>query len=134
MPETVRLYDVTTRDYPNQRGDIFRSLQIFKCWVCGVLSNRVIVGWHSPGYGVRVVCPNSSECWHHELEKRVELLYKPHPQSYKDKLQSEIDAIKQKHLAGAKNDLEGNPDMTLPRRWVTHTFSQGLKSFCKHDF
>lgn len=133
MPNPVRLYDLTKRDYPNQRGDTFRSLQVSECWVCGALSNRVVMGG-SPGYGVRVVCPNSSKCWHHELEKKVEWLDKLHPQSYKDELQKEVDEMKLQHRADVKNDLEGNPDMTLPHRCVTNTFSYDPKNSCKHSF
>jgi hypothetical protein len=121
MSEPIKLYDLDKRDYLNKRGDSFRSLQVSKCWVCGALSNYVIMGGY-PGYGVRVICPNSSECWHHELEEKIEWLDNPHPKSYKDELQKEIDEMKKQHSEDIKNDLEGNPDMTL-FRGVTNTFS-----------
>lgn len=133
MSEPLKLFDLTKRNYPSQRGDTFRSLQVSECWVCGALSNRVVMGG-SPGYGVRVVCPNSSECWHHELEKKVEWLDKPHPRSYKDELQKKVDEMKLQHREDVRNDLKGNPDMTLPHRWVTNTFSRKLKSQCRHGF
>ncbi len=70
MSNKIKLYDLRNRDYPNKRGDVFRSLQVFECYVCGALSNEVVMGgW--PGYGVRVICPQSSECWHHALEDKI---------------------------------------------------------------
>ncbi|GEM_PF-1655422 len=73
MSGKVKLYDLRERNYPHKRGDRFRSLQVFECWVCGALSNEVVMGgW--PGYGVRVICPSACECWHHELENRVKSL------------------------------------------------------------
>ncbi|MDO8560794.1 MAG: hypothetical protein Q7R91_01095 [bacterium] len=130
MSEAVRLFDLTKRDYPNKRGDVFRGLQVFECWVCGALSNRVVMGGY-PGYGVRVVCPNSSECWHHELRSKMKWLDKPHPQAYKDEVKKEIDDMKKEHQADVKDDLEGNPDMTQ-KRSITNTRSFKLSSACKH--
>lgn len=129
---TKQLYDIRRKDYPDERGDVFRSLQVFECWVCEALSNRVIMGGY-PGYGVRAVCPNSSECWHHELEERMAWLAKPHPQSCKDALQKEIDEIKKQYQGKIKNDLEGNPDMSL-KRLITNTFSRNPRSSCTHRF
>ena len=60
VPKKTRLYDIPLRNYPSQRGDTFRSLQVFKCWVCNALTNKVVMGGY-PGYGVRAICPNSSE-------------------------------------------------------------------------
>lgn len=74
----VKLYDIRKRDYPNKRGDSFRSLQVFKCWVCGALTNQVIMGGYL-GYGVRAICPQSDQCWHHELEEKIRWLNNPHP-------------------------------------------------------
>ena len=130
MSKAVRLFDLDKRDYPSERGDTFRSLQVSECWVCGALSNRVVMGGY-PGYGVRVVCPNSFECWHHELENKLKWLDKPHPLSYKNELQKEIDEMKKKHQADVKNYLEGNPDMKL-KHWVTNTRSFKPGSACKH--
>ena len=130
MPETVKLYDLTKSDYPNQRGDSFRSIQVFVCWVCDALSNKVIMGGH-PGYGVRAKCPNSAQCWHHEFEEKMLLLREPHPKSYKDELQNEINELKRQH-GPVKNDLKGDPDMSLPRRAVTNTKSYQPGSECTH--
>lgn len=132
MTQETKLYDIRKKDYPNNQGDTFRSLQIFECCICGALSNRVIMGG-SNGYGVRVVCPNSSECWHHELEEKMEWLAKPHPQSYKRELQKEVDKMKRKNEKYIRNDVEGNPNMSFKRQ-MTNTFSRKIDSSCIHGF
>ncbi|OGN41450.1 MAG: hypothetical protein A2606_01605 [Candidatus Yanofskybacteria bacterium RIFOXYD1_FULL_42_10] len=131
MAKTVKLYDLRERNYPHNRGDKFRSLQIFECWVCGALSNQVIMGGYL-GYGVRVVCPNSSECWHHELEEKLKWLEKLYPKSYKQKFQKEITVMKRQHKAKIKNDIEGKPNMSL-KRPMTNTFSWNTRNKpCSH--
>ena len=47
MSETVKLYDLRERNYPDKRGDVFRSLQVFECRVCGALTNRVVMGGYA---------------------------------------------------------------------------------------
>ncbi|MDE1970706.1 MAG: hypothetical protein KGI50_04000 [Patescibacteria group bacterium] len=118
----VQLYDLRRKTYPNQRGDSFRSLQVFLCPICAALTNKVVMGGY-PGYGVRAVCPNSVEDWHHNLEDRVGLLHKfPHPKSYKEELQKEIDEMREAYKSLIKNDIVGNPDMNLMSA-VTNTRS-----------
>ena len=99
MREEIRLYDLRQNNYPDKRGDSFRSLQIFECSVCGAITNEVHMGgW--PGYGVRYTCPNSAEKWHHNLQDAYT-----------------VEAHKAvAHLV--KNDIVGEPDMSLmyPRR------------------
>ena len=81
MPK--KLYDLRKRDYPNKRGNHFRSLQVFECWVCGALSNEVVMGgW--PGYGIRCICPSATECWHHDLENKINLFDGVTDQKMKD--------------------------------------------------
>jgi len=126
----IVLYDLRKRNYPNKRGDSFRSLQVFECWVCGVLTNEVVMGG-SHGYGVRVICPQSAECWHHELELKVNLLRQPHPKTYKAELQQEIDEIKKRHKRQIKNDIVGSPDFSL-RENVTNVRSFKSNSGCIH--
>src|SRR3989338_5823319 len=41
--KSVRLYDLRKDNFPDKRGDDFRSLQVFTCWVCGVVTNRVVM-------------------------------------------------------------------------------------------
>ncbi|MBI5152919.1 MAG: hypothetical protein HZA36_00435 [Parcubacteria group bacterium] len=112
MSENAILYDMRKKDYPNKRGDTFRTLQVFKCWVCGGLTNRVVMGGH-PGYGVATICPNSSECWHHEIEDKIRWFKYPHPKSYKEELKEEIDTMRKEHENHVKHDLEGACDKTL---------------------
>ena len=124
------LYDIRDRNYPNHRGDEFRSLQVFKCWVCEAMTNRVIIGGYLTS-GVRVPCPHSSECWHHEIEEKVRLLNQPHPQSYKTELQQEIEVMKRQYLDQIINDIVGDPDFSLTAT-VTNVRSHKIGSACKH--
>ncbi|OGL73029.1 hypothetical protein A3E39_00750 [Candidatus Uhrbacteria bacterium RIFCSPHIGHO2_12_FULL_60_25] len=110
--KSVRLYDLRKDNFPDKRGDDFRSLQVFTCWVCGAVTNRVVMGGY-PGYGVRVICPNSSECWHHELEQKVSWLEHPHPKAYTDALRQEIEGFKVEHQSLVQSDIEGDPDHSL---------------------
>ena len=119
--EVVKLYDIEKHNYPSNRGDVFRSLQVFECGICKAMTNEVVMGG-SMSYGVRTVCPNSSECWHHELEDKVELLKQPHPKMYKDALKKEIDQIRKKNKSKIKNDIKGEPDLKLKDE-VTNTWS-----------
>lgn len=130
MSETVKLYDLRERKYPHNRGDVFRSLQVFECWVCGGLTNRVVMGGY-PGYGVRAVCPQAWECWHHELEEKLEWAAKPHPASYLAELQREIEDFRKSHAAEVKRDLEGEPDMNL-KQGVTNTKGYKAGNPCGH--
>ncbi len=109
-PETVRLYDISQCNYPNQRGDSFRSLQVFECIVCTAMTNCVVMGgW--PGYGMRIICPNSGECWHHEIELKIKWLKKPHPAVYMQDLEMEIETMRGAAAEYVRHDLAGNPDM-----------------------
>ena len=130
MAKTVKLYDLREKNYPNKRGDTFRSLQVFECPVCKALSNKVIIGG-SHGYGVRVICPHSSKCWHHELQEKKEWLDKPHPRSYKDELRKEIAEMKTNVPDDIKNDVKGNPEIA-PLKPMTNTFSRVFGGSCKH--
>lgn len=130
-PDNVKLYDIEKDNYPSNRGDEFRSLQVFECGVCKALTNQVVMGG-SMGYGVRTICPNGSECWHHELEGKVELLEQPHPKSYKNALKKEIDQIRKKNKAKTKNNIKGEPDFKLKDE-VTNTKSFNLDNKkCTH--
>lgn len=109
-PEAVRLYDISQRNYPNQRGDSFRSLQVFECRVCAAVTNHVVMGgW--PGYGMRIICPNSDKCWHHEIELKIEWLKKPHPAAYVQALEMEIKTMRDAIAEHVHHDLAGSPDM-----------------------
>ncbi|MEK7498536.1 MAG: hypothetical protein AAB611_01600 [Patescibacteria group bacterium] len=114
MSEDIVLYDMRKKDYPNKRGDTFRTLQVFKCWVCNALTNRVTMGGY-PGYGCATICPNSGECWHHELEEKIKWLKYPHPGSYKEELRQEIDAMRKEYEHLVEHDLLGACDKTLEK-------------------
>lgn len=121
MTEQVRLYDIRDKDYPNNRGDTFLSLQVFECWVCGSTTNQVIMGGY-PGYGIRAICPNSREGWHHDIEDKINLARKPHPTFYQKEIDAEIQDMKERRKSSIKNDVVGEPDFNL-KRWVTNTWS-----------
>lgn len=130
----AKLYDLTTGNFPRERGATFRSLQVAQCWVCGALSNRVIMGGAWPMCGVRFVCPYSGMCWHHELEAKLRWLNKPHPQSYKEELQKEINVMKLLSGQHVVHDLEGDVNLEAPRRQMSHTFGHIPGSGCKHEY
>ncbi len=117
----VKLYDLDKRDYPNNRGDYFRSRQVYKCWVCGAISNCIVMGGY-PGYGVRIVCPSSDCRWHSNLEDKLRWLQNPHPAEYKQALEREIEEFRKQHADKVENDIEGKPDLT-PRGGMTNTRS-----------
>lgn len=113
MTEQI-LYDIEKRNYPNKRGDAFRSLQIFECWVCQALSNHVVMGGY-PGYGIRCVCPNAAECWHHKLEQKLRWKDNPHPKDYLEALSKEIEEMRRSSLDTRVNDIIGDPDQNKIR-------------------
>lgn len=122
--ESIKLFDLKKDNYPDQRGNTFRSKQIAECWICSALTNRVVMGgW--PGYGVRMICPNSAEEWHHELEDKVTWLNHPHPEEYKNNLKGEIAEMKARFKHLVKNDLKGNVNLNDKnlRRSVSNTRS-----------
>lgn len=131
MTEEIRLYDIREHNYPNRRGDHFRSLQVFECGVCGAITNEVIMGG-APGLGVRVLCPHSSECWHHDVGIKIQELrleYRNNDRGFKEKV-TEIRGVLKK-LGIITDDIEGNPDLSL-KRPVSNSFSR--KKNCLHEF
>jgi len=130
MIERIKLYDMRLRNYPCERGDTFRSLQVFKCPICGSISNKVIMGG-SPGYGIRTCCPNGAECWHHVLEYKLRWNEKSHPKEYKLALAEEIKIIRKKYADPAPNEVLGEPDLTQESSMTNyHSYQPG--SFCPH--
>ena len=116
-----RLYDLRERLYPSRRGDQFRSLQVFECWVCGAITNHVIMGgW--PGYGVRTLCPQRRECWHHELEDKIVYL-----------LKGEIVTLREEFAGHIQNDVAGAPDVSL-KCAVFNVRSRRLDGSCSHGW
>lgn len=128
----VRLYNLEKSNYPDRRGDFFRSLQVFECPICGAITNEVIMGGCF-GYGPRTCCPMSGEYWHHELENKLRLLSQPHPASYKRELEEEIKRIRKLHRNKIKDNIKGNPDFSLTGV-MDSTRSFNLKKPCEHFF
>lgn len=125
------LFDLRKEDYPKERGSVFRTLQIYECGICGSTTNKVCMGgW--PGLGVRSICPNASQCWHHELEDKLNLTKAPHPKTYLEELTKEIEEIKTVNASSKINDVEGRADH-IQKSQVTNTRSYRRNHFCKHE-
>ncbi len=117
--DQIKLYDIQKNELPPDRRYRFRTLQVFKCRVCGALTNEVRRGGR---FGASLVCecPNSSEPWHYDLAAKVEWLGKPHPKSYKAELRSEIDEERAANALKIKNNVVGPADVsqTLDFHWI----------------
>lgn len=121
-----KIYDLRKSDYPTTRGDVFRTLQVFQCWVCGVLTNRAVMGgW--PGLGVRVVCPYASECWHHELEDAIPYLVERDQRL----IQEAIEKLRAETGVIIHDDVVERVDRRQ-RQVVTNTRSYRSGSRCPH--
>lgn len=109
--EQIKLYDIQKKKFPATRCYRFRTLQVFKCRVCGALTNEAMRGGR---FGASIVCecPNSSEPWHYDLAAKVEWLGKPHPKSYKAELESEISEDRAANATKVKNNVVGAADVS----------------------
>ncbi len=134
MTQAVKLFDITDEDRPHKGGDEFRSVQVFKCWVCGALTNKVFLGG-GPSWGMRQVCPNAAACWHHELEVKLVWLAKPHPASSRQELEKELEQFRGNHKKDVKDDLRGRPDFSQKHPvTTTSTFDKNEKGdYCEHS-
>ena len=139
MSKKIILYDLRIENFPNEHVFEFRTLQVFKCWVCSALSNNVtrrysistVTGWQ--GMELSITCPHSSECWHHELYRKVRWLKShPHPKSYKDELKQEIDEELNELRPLVCNDLVGNPDTSLEKGMTCVFSSKHYALACEH--
>lgn len=132
MAEKTQLYDIREHNYPNQRGDHFRSLQVFECDICGAITNVVMLGgW--PSLGLRTACPHSGKCWHHELQITIEDLENGPYRGYEEDFKLILQKLRDQLRDEIKNDLIGNPDLNL-KSSVTHTFSMKTGHDCPHGF
>ena len=131
MNENIELYDlrplkdtrISQSNHPKNKGNTFRTLQVFECPICGALSNKVEIGRRIFGGLFRgTVCPYSADCWHHELEEKIEQL---------QRLQKEIKHDREEHAALIQNDIAGQPDF-LQKKIITHT-KTFRKGRCKHS-
>lgn len=74
----MKLYDMETQEWREggfQRGDSFRSKQVYVCGICRTKTNEILLGG-SMGWGVRRVCPGDSFMEHDEIEGALEELEK----------------------------------------------------------
>lgn len=131
------LFDLRDKNYPIGEGELFRTKQVFVCEVCGLRTNRVETGVNGM---LRVICPNSVECWHHDIHDRVVLLRSPdvHP-TRADELRGEIAAIKSENEQSLHDDLEDGADPGLSHRCQMTSifgfrFDPKSGSRCRHTF
>jgi len=132
MTEEIRLYDIREKNYPNRRDDSFRSLQVFECTVCEVLTNEVIMGG-APGLGVKMICPYSAECWHHELQIKIQdlrLKFKSEPQKFREIVVTILGTLRRFEIL--TDDIIGNADVTL-KSSVSNSFSKRVDKRCLHE-
>ena len=130
MEAPENLYDLRKKNHPLYQE--FRTLQVFECWVCGALTNKMYAGACVPiGYYEYTVCPHGGKGWHHELEKKLHWLDKPHPKDYQETLGRDIDEARKQCAKKVKNDLVGKPNLKL-KKSVSHTFPNDLNVTCKH--
>ncbi|MEK7087316.1 MAG: hypothetical protein AAB958_01275, partial [Patescibacteria group bacterium] len=110
----------------------FRSLQVFECTVCGALTNLVIMGG-GPGLGIRILCPHSSNCWHHDLAikiRELRLEYTIQPQRFREMVIEILGALRRFKIL--TDDIVGNADLSLKNQ-VTNSFSKRTDKKCLHE-
>ncbi|MDP3792926.1 MAG: hypothetical protein Q8Q89_04345 [bacterium] len=133
MAEEVRLYDIRERNYPNQRNDSFRSLQVFECAVCEALTNLVVMGG-APGLGTRTLCSHSSDCWHHDLAIKIQdlrLEYKNKLPRFREMVDGILGGLRRSKIL--TDDIVGNPDLSL-KSPTTNSFSKSVDKKCLHHY
>ena len=67
----MELYDMETQEWREgnfQRGDSFRSKQVYMCGICRTKTNALFCGGY-PGWGVRTLCPGDHFTEHDEIEE-----------------------------------------------------------------
>ena len=108
---TVKLVDLNTNERYQPVGSEYRTLQVFRCWVCSSLTNKA---YSVPMYKVsmpKTVCPNAAEGWHKQLRGKMKLRKEFHPPGYKLELEYDISQIKRENAHLFKNDIVGFPDL-----------------------
>lgn len=104
--DPVRLTDVRTA-LPQTPG-AFRSLQVYRCDVCGAHTNKAYSVDLMTGRGVRTLCAYSGESWHFLVWEKRRMLSRPHPKSYREEMEQEIQGILTKHHVN--DDVVGDAD------------------------
>ncbi|MDP3734932.1 MAG: hypothetical protein Q8R39_00715 [bacterium] len=94
----TQIYTISTRPYPPYPGNgedvSYRVDEIFECTVCAVQTNAARSAFRCD---ITVKCPHGGKEWHKKLAKKVKWIGKPHPRSYRDELQKEIDDERRDH-------------------------------------
>lgn len=129
-----RLFDMRKNDWPRDEFAIWRTVQVYRCGICGALTNECF------GRGcllstslVHTICPNAMECWHHELEIKLEWLNHPHPRAYRETLEEEIRELRAGVKRSVRNNVVGDADTSLVVNDVHWTGSCKPGQHCKHD-
>lgn len=106
----VKLFDLWEGKYPRNRGDRFRTNQVFRCRTCRTLFNEGFNGGY-PGYGLRAICPYHKCHWHQLIEGKLELFDDWRlPLIVRMTLWMEIVCIRLITAFWARNDIIGKPD------------------------
>lgn len=120
----MRLYNMEKAEWRQtdfERGDHWRSKQVYKCGICGCESNEFHMGgW--PGMGPRLGCPGSYEKsdLHNLLQKKVvNSRGKEHPKKYIEDLLEDIEELRQqfKDVPPNVNGIEGEWEGIYGRFW-----------------
>lgn len=114
----MRLYDMEKDEWKVadfQRGEHWRSKQVYKCGICGSESNEFQMGgW--PSMGPRLYCPGKYEKsdLHDLLQKKVvNSRNKEHPKRYIEDLLEDIEELRQQfkdvppNVKGIEGEWEG---------------------------
>jgi hypothetical protein len=96
--------DGSSPEEAEERGDTWRSRQVYECAICGTETNKWILGGY-PGAGPRLLCPARDTEEHSELEKlhqrkkevetRIELYDREKETDILSNLREEIEIIEE---------------------------------------
>lgn len=71
---STQLYDMNEKDHLKlERGDSWRSVQVYKCKVCHIITNLWYMGGY-PGLGPRLYCPGTKFNEHSKLAEWIKRL------------------------------------------------------------
>ncbi len=102
----LRLYDVS-KELP-RLGSEFRTKQVYRCDHCETRFNRASYLDTISGRGVHTFCPYAGKKWHELVAEKRRMLLRPHPKSYREEMEQEIQEILKHHHV--KDDVVGNAD------------------------
>jgi len=115
-PEELIDLRINPPKYPGK----YRCLQVYQCRVCGWMTNGFNMDWAGlPSQD----CPYLRKDWLYELERKVVHAKLPHPKSYAEELQKEIEAERSIHSKEITSDIVGNPDFSQKKNGlIAHQF------------